>query len=143
MAIKQGVDALAMQICRAIRDVRQDHEAWISLDRVQGRLRLESERCRRGRRICGRQGLGEDRRRAGTQRAAQSGRAMIDRRVRSLEIFSGSPPRKVSLFSDAFRERASIDREIPRTVARTENIDFPANGPFWPAAGKAASHART
>jgi hypothetical protein len=143
MAIKQGVDALAMQVCRAIREVRQDHEAWIPLDRVQGRLRLESERCRRGRRICGRQGLGEDRRRAGTQRAAQSARAMIDRRVCSLEIFSGSPPRKVSLFSGAFRGRTSFDLEIPRIAARAANTDFSAKGPFWLAAGEAASHART
>ncbi len=65
MAIKPGVDVLATEICRAIRAVRQDDEAWISLDRVQGQLRLEAERCRRGRRLCGSQGVGENRRRAG------------------------------------------------------------------------------
>jgi hypothetical protein len=142
MAIKPGVDALAKDVCRAIRDVRKAHEAWIPLDRVQGRLRLEAERCRRGRRLRGRQGLGEDRRRTGAQRAAQSRRAVTDRLMRLLEIFSGSPPRKVSLVSDAFRERASVDREIPRSVARTENTDFPAKAPLRPAAGKAASYAQ-
>ena len=148
MAIKQGVDALALQVCRAIRDVRQDHEAWIPLDRVQGQLRLEAERCRRGRRVRGGEGLGEDRRRTGAQRTAQSRCAMserptTDRLVLLLEIFSGSPPRKVSLFSDAFHERVSVDREIPGSVVRTENSDFPAKAQLRPAAGKAASPAQT
>lgn len=41
MAIKPAVDTLAVRVCRAIRDVRQDHQSWISIDRVQDRLGVE------------------------------------------------------------------------------------------------------
>ena len=120
------VDMLAKDVCRAIREVRQAHEAWISLDRVQGQLRLEAERCRRGRRIRGSQGLGEDRRRAGAQRAAQPDRSLTCRALNSLEIFSCSPPRNVSLFSHPFPGAASFDAELPRIAASTGNLDLPA-----------------
>jgi hypothetical protein len=43
-AKKSTIDALAVELCQAIRDVRQDHEAWISLDRVQDRLGIENLR---------------------------------------------------------------------------------------------------
>jgi hypothetical protein len=37
-----AVDRLAVDVCRAIRDVRDAHEAWIDLDRLVGRPGLES-----------------------------------------------------------------------------------------------------
>ena len=41
MTTPSGVDALAVHVCRTIRDVRCDHEAWIGIDRVQDRLGIE------------------------------------------------------------------------------------------------------
>jgi len=42
MTKKIAIDSLAVRVCRTIRDVRQDHEAWISLHRVQDRLGIEN-----------------------------------------------------------------------------------------------------
>lgn len=36
------IDRLAVRLCHAVREVRQPHQAWISLDRVQDRLGIES-----------------------------------------------------------------------------------------------------
>lgn len=36
-----GLDRLAVHVCRTVRDVRQDHEAWIGIDRVQSRFDVE------------------------------------------------------------------------------------------------------
>jgi hypothetical protein len=41
-AKKSTIDVLAVEVCRTIRDVRQDHQAWISLDRLQDRLGIEN-----------------------------------------------------------------------------------------------------
>jgi hypothetical protein len=35
---------LARRVCRAIRDVRQEHESWISIDRLHDRLAVEDLR---------------------------------------------------------------------------------------------------
>jgi hypothetical protein len=37
-ARKPAIDILAIEVCRAIRDVRRDHQGWISLDRLQDRF---------------------------------------------------------------------------------------------------------
>jgi hypothetical protein len=42
MMNKSTIDVLAIQVCQAIRDVRQEHQAWISLDRVQDHLGIEN-----------------------------------------------------------------------------------------------------
>ena len=34
MGPRPAVEALAVRVCRTIRDVRQDHQSWISIDRV-------------------------------------------------------------------------------------------------------------
>lgn len=44
MATRSTIDALAVQVCHAVREVRQAHQAWISLDRVQDRLGLDDAR---------------------------------------------------------------------------------------------------
>ncbi|WP_428662376.1 hypothetical protein [Reyranella sp.] len=36
-----AVDTLAVRICRAIRTVRRDDEAWVALDRLVGQPGLE------------------------------------------------------------------------------------------------------
>jgi hypothetical protein len=36
------VDALAVRICQAMRTVRDEHEAWVALDRLAGQPGLES-----------------------------------------------------------------------------------------------------
>jgi hypothetical protein len=38
------INALAVRVCQAIRDVRQEHESWISIDRVHDRLAVEDLR---------------------------------------------------------------------------------------------------
>ena len=38
------ISALALRVCEAIRDVRQEHESWISIDRVHDRLAVEDLR---------------------------------------------------------------------------------------------------
>jgi len=35
---KPAIDILAIEVCRAIRDVHRDHRDWISLDRLHDRL---------------------------------------------------------------------------------------------------------
>ena len=35
---KPAIDILAIEVCRAIRDVGRDHRGWISLDRLHDRL---------------------------------------------------------------------------------------------------------
>lgn len=40
----QRIDILAVEICRVIRDVRKDHQAWIGIDGLQGRLGLDDLR---------------------------------------------------------------------------------------------------
>mgnify|MGYP006284452483 CR=1 FL=1 len=30
-----GLDALAVRVCRVVRDLRAEHEAWIAIDRLQ------------------------------------------------------------------------------------------------------------
>lgn len=40
----QPIDALAVRVCQAIRDVRLDHQSWISIDRVHDCLGLENLR---------------------------------------------------------------------------------------------------
>jgi hypothetical protein len=37
-ARKPAIDILAIEVCRAIRDVHRDRQDWISLDRLQDRL---------------------------------------------------------------------------------------------------------
>jgi hypothetical protein len=37
-ARKLAIDILAIEVCRAIRDVHRDHQGWISLDRLHDRL---------------------------------------------------------------------------------------------------------
>jgi hypothetical protein len=44
MATRPTIDGLAVQVCHAIREERQAHQAWISLDRVQDRLGMENGR---------------------------------------------------------------------------------------------------
>lgn len=39
-----AIDALAVKVCRAIRDVRKDHQAWIGIDGLLGHLGLEDLR---------------------------------------------------------------------------------------------------
>lgn len=41
MRNSQAIDTLAVKVCRAIRDVRQDHQAWISIDGLRHHLGLE------------------------------------------------------------------------------------------------------
>jgi hypothetical protein len=38
----QTVDTLAIRLCRAMRAVRGEHEAWVSLDRLVGQAGLTS-----------------------------------------------------------------------------------------------------
>jgi hypothetical protein len=38
------IPILARRVCQAIRDVRQEHESWISIDRVHDRLAIEDLR---------------------------------------------------------------------------------------------------
>jgi hypothetical protein len=38
------IPTLAHRVCQAIRDVRQEHESWISIDRVHDRLAVEDLR---------------------------------------------------------------------------------------------------
>jgi hypothetical protein len=42
MTKRISIDSLAVRVCQTIRDVRRDDEAWISLHRVQDRLRIEN-----------------------------------------------------------------------------------------------------
>lgn len=42
MIARSTVDQLAVRVCRAVRDVRGEHQAWIALDRVQDHLDGES-----------------------------------------------------------------------------------------------------
>ena len=44
MSKPQGIDTLAVEVCRAIRDVRQDHQAWIRIDGLYGHRGLENLR---------------------------------------------------------------------------------------------------
>jgi hypothetical protein len=39
-----AIDVLAVKVCRAIRDVRKDHQAWIGIDGLLGHLGLEDLR---------------------------------------------------------------------------------------------------
>jgi len=43
MSKRLTVDALATRVCRVIRDVRKDHEAWVSIDRLQDCLGSEEQ----------------------------------------------------------------------------------------------------
>jgi hypothetical protein len=40
----QAIDILAVKVCRVIRDVRKDHQAWISIDGLHGHLGLDDLR---------------------------------------------------------------------------------------------------
>ena len=44
MRNSQAIDALAVKVCRAIRDVRKDNQAWISIDGLHGHLGLDDLR---------------------------------------------------------------------------------------------------
>ena len=44
MRNSQAIDILAVEVCRAIRDVRKDHQAWISIDGLHSRLGLDELR---------------------------------------------------------------------------------------------------
>ncbi len=44
MNARPMVDVLATRVCQAIRNVRQDHEAWVSIDRLHDRLETEELR---------------------------------------------------------------------------------------------------
>ena len=35
------IDALAERVCRVIRDVRSEHEAWVGIDRIRDRIAVE------------------------------------------------------------------------------------------------------
>jgi hypothetical protein len=35
------IQTLARRVCQAIRDVRQEHESWVAIDRVHDRLAVE------------------------------------------------------------------------------------------------------
>jgi len=40
----QAIDVLAVRVCRAIRRVRKDNQAWISIDGLHGHLGLDDLR---------------------------------------------------------------------------------------------------
>jgi hypothetical protein len=40
----QAIDILAVKVCRAIRDIRKDNQAWISIDGLHGHLGLDELR---------------------------------------------------------------------------------------------------
>jgi len=40
----QAIDILAVKVCRAIRDVRKDNQAWIGIDGLRGHLGLDDLR---------------------------------------------------------------------------------------------------
>ena len=44
MRNSQAIDILALKVCWAIRDVRKDNQAWISIDGLRGHLGLEDLR---------------------------------------------------------------------------------------------------
>ena len=44
MRNSQAIDVLALEVCRAIRDVRKDNQAWISIDGLRGHLGLDDLR---------------------------------------------------------------------------------------------------
>ena len=41
MSARPTIDVLAARVCRAIRDVRGEHQAWVEIDRIRGRLAAE------------------------------------------------------------------------------------------------------
>jgi len=41
MAISSGIDALAMRVCQAVREVRVEDQAWIGIDCLNEFLRLD------------------------------------------------------------------------------------------------------
>jgi len=40
----QAIDALAVRVCQAVRDVREEHEAWIGIDCLNEFLGLDDLR---------------------------------------------------------------------------------------------------
>ena len=42
MSSKPAIYSLAIRICQTVRGARQDHQAWIAIDRVQHCLATES-----------------------------------------------------------------------------------------------------
>ncbi len=69
------IDALAVQVCRAVRDVREDDQAWIGIDCLEEFLGLDDLRLVDAAvAFASAKGLAVDRRRARAQRAAAPGR---------------------------------------------------------------------
>jgi len=44
MSARPTIDVLAERVCRVIRDVRSEHQAWVEIDRIRGQVEAEARR---------------------------------------------------------------------------------------------------